>query len=165
MRPVSVRFQCFGPYMQEQLVDFEQLEKSGLFLICGETGAGKTTILDAICYALYGRSSGGLRGGLEVMRCALAGSEDDTVVEFVFDSNGRRFKFIRSLKFRTGKNKKSKNLNDYHNCLEILEDREIPLVEKEQDKYVSKKVEGRKGKKGASEKSTQRTRTHKNLLN
>ena len=62
MRPVSLRFRCFGPYMEEQFIDFEALEKSGLFLICGETGAGKTTILDAICYALYGKSSGGLRG-------------------------------------------------------------------------------------------------------
>lgn len=141
MRPVSVRFACFGPYMQEQFVDFEALEKSGLFLICGETGAGKTTILDAICYALYGRSSGGLRGGLEVMRCALATSEDDTLVEFVFDSNGKRYKFTRSLKFRTGKNKKSKNLNDYHNCLELDGEREIPIVEKEQDKYVTRKAE------------------------
>ena len=68
MRPVSLRFRCFGPYMEEQFIDFEALEKSGLFLICGETGAGKTTILDAICYALYGKSSGGLRGDMSVMR-------------------------------------------------------------------------------------------------
>ena len=102
MRPISVRFQCFGPYMQEQFIDFEELEKNGLFLICGETGAGKTTILDAICYALYGRSSGGLRGGLEVMRCALAGDEDDTFVEYIFETGGRRYRFTRSLKFKTG---------------------------------------------------------------
>ena len=67
MKPVSVRFQCFGPYVDEQFIDFKDLEKSGLFLICGETGAGKTTILDAMCYALYGKSSGGFRGELEDM--------------------------------------------------------------------------------------------------
>ena len=72
MKPVSIRFKCFGPYLQEQFIDFTQLEKSGLFLICGETGSGKTTILDAISYALYGRSSGALRGDLSVMRCKLA---------------------------------------------------------------------------------------------
>ena len=44
MKPVSIRFKCFGPYLQEQYIDFTQLEKSGLFLICGETGSGKTTI-------------------------------------------------------------------------------------------------------------------------
>ena len=141
MRPVSVRFKCFGPYMQEQYVNFEELERDGIFLICGETGAGKTTILDAICYALYGKSSGGLRGGLEVMRCALAGSEDDTLVEFVFDSNGKRYRFTRSLKYKTEKNKKSRNLNDYHNCMELDGDLEIPIIEKEQDRYVTQKAQ------------------------
>lgn len=141
MRPVSVRFKCFGPYMQEQYVNFEELERDGIFLICGETGAGKTTILDAICYALYGKSSGGLRGGLEVMRCALADSEDDTLVEFIFDSNGKRYRFTRSLKYKTEKNKKSRNLNDYHNCMELDGDREIPIIEKEQDRYVTQKAQ------------------------
>ena len=141
MRPISLRFQCFGPYMQEQFIDFEELERDGIFLICGETGAGKTTILDAICYALYGRSSGGLRGGLEVMRCALAGSEDDTLVEFVFESNGKRYRFTRSLKYKTEKNKKSRNLNDYHNCMQLDGDREIPIIEKEQDRFVTQKAQ------------------------
>ena len=110
MKPVSVRFRCFGPYMEEQFIDFSLLEKNGLFLICGETGAGKTTILDAMCYALYGESSGGQRGDLEHMRCKLAEKTDETQVEFIFDSNGRRYKFSRTLKYKT------KNLHSYHNC-------------------------------------------------
>ena len=69
MKPVSVTFKCFGPYMDQQFIDFSELEKNGLFLICGETGAGKTTILDAMCYALYCESSGGQRGDIENMRC------------------------------------------------------------------------------------------------
>ena len=73
MRPVELRFQCFGPYVEEQVIDFTNLTESGLFLICGETGAGKTTILDAMCCALYNKSSGGLRDGLEPMRCKLGG--------------------------------------------------------------------------------------------
>ena len=52
MKPVSLRFQCFGPYVQEQFIDFQELEKNGLFLICGETGAGKTTILEWCKYFL-----------------------------------------------------------------------------------------------------------------
>lgn len=111
MKPVSLLFQCFGPYMEPQFIDFTQLEQSGLFLICGETGAGKTTILDAMCYALYGKSSGGLRGELEVMRCKLAGKDDETRVEFVFDCGGKRYLFTRSLRMRR------KNLSDEHNCL------------------------------------------------
>ena len=90
MKPISVRFKCFGPYMVEQFVDFTQLEQSGLFLICGETGAGKTTILDAMCIALYGKSSGGIRGELSDMRCKLAGKDDVTEVEFVFENGGQR---------------------------------------------------------------------------
>lgn len=135
MKPVSVRFRCFGPYMAEQYIDFEALEKSGLFLICGETGAGKTTILDAICYALYGRSSGGLRGDLSVMRCKLAQKSDETLVEFIFDSDGKRYKFIRSLKYGR------KNLNDSHNCL-ILQDGEyVPIFENPKATVVNKKAE------------------------
>ena len=135
MKPVSVRFRCFGPYMQEQHIDFTQLEENGLFLICGETGAGKTTILDAICYALYGRSSGGLRGDLSVMRCKLAGKDDETLTEFVFDSNGKRYQFIRSLKYGR------KNLNDTHNCL-VLEDGEyVPIFENPKATVVNKKAE------------------------
>ena len=110
MKPISVRFKCFGPYMDEQVIDFSQLQQNGLFLICGETGAGKTTILDAICYALYCESSGGLRGDIEAMRCKLAEKTDETEVEFIFDSNGRRYKFSRAMKYKT------KNLHKYHNC-------------------------------------------------
>ena len=54
MKPISLTFQAFGPYLERQTLDFTALTRDGLFLICGETGAGKTTLLDAICYALYG---------------------------------------------------------------------------------------------------------------
>ena len=87
MKPISVRFKCFGPYMEEQTVDFEKLSNNGIFLICGETGSGKTTILDAICYALFGKSSGGLRQGIEVMRCKSAKKADKTIVEYIFECN------------------------------------------------------------------------------
>ena len=116
MKPVSVAFQCFGPYMHQQFIDFSELEKNGLFLISGETGAGKTTILDAICYALYCESSGGQRGDMENMRCKLADKTDETLVEFIFDSMGARYKFSRSLKYKT------KNLHSYHNCYIWKED-------------------------------------------
>lgn len=135
MKPVSVRFQCFGPYVQEQFIDFRELEKNGLFLICGETGAGKTTILDAICYALYGRSSGGLRGDLSVMRCKLAENSEETLVEFIFDSGGKRYKFIRGLKYGR------KNLNDSHNCLVLTDGEYVPIFENPKATVVNKKAE------------------------
>jgi len=135
MKPVSLRFQCFGPYVQEQFIDFQELEKNGLFLICGETGAGKTTILDAICYALYGRSSGGLRGDISVMRCKLARQDEETRVEYVFDCGGERYQFTRNLKYGR------KNLNDSHNCLIWKEGRFVPIFENPKATNVNKKAE------------------------
>ena len=54
MRPERLRISAFGPYAGEEDMDFSVLENHTLFLICGPTGAGKSTILDAMCYALYG---------------------------------------------------------------------------------------------------------------
>ena len=100
MKPISVRFRCFGPYIHEQTIRFDQLAEYGLFLICGETGSGKTTILDAMCCALYGSCSGDIRGELDAMRCKQADPEDPTEVEFVFESNGNRYRFGRKLILR-----------------------------------------------------------------
>ncbi len=97
MKPISVRFRCFGPYIEVQTIPFDRLAGYGLFLICGETGSGKTTILDAMCCALYGSCSGDIRGELEAMRCKQAGPGDPTEVEFVFETEGRRSCFRRKL--------------------------------------------------------------------
>ncbi len=100
MIPVLLRLQAFGPYPRAEEIDFTKLIPSGLFLIRGETGAGKTAILDAITYALYGRSSGGGRGDLFSMRCLSAGTDTETLVEYVFDLAGRRYRFLRRLRPR-----------------------------------------------------------------
>lgn len=135
MKPISVRFKNFGPYKKEVCVNFEELEKKGLFLICGETGAGKTTILDAICYALYGKSSGGIRGELGVMRCKMAEPSEETRVEFTFDVEGRRYRFLRTLHYGR------KNLIDTHNCMVVEGEREIPIFENPKIKNVNQKAE------------------------
>ena len=75
MKPLRLKMQAFGPYVQEQIVDFEKLARSGMFLIKGPTGSGKTTIFDAMTFALYGGSSGDDsknkfgRNDLEEWRC------------------------------------------------------------------------------------------------
>lgn len=139
MKPISLRFQCFGPYMKEQFIDFTKLQENGLFLICGQTGAGKTTILDGICYALYGQSSGGNRGELSQMRCKLAGKNDETRVEYVFETgmgrNRKRYQFVRSLKWKT------KNISESHNCMVYEDGNYVPIFENPKKSRVNEKAE------------------------
>ena len=97
MKPISISFRCFGPYINKQEIYFDRLAEQGLFLICGETGSGKTTILDAMCCALYGSCSGELRGDFTNMRCKQANPEDETEVEFIFENAGKRYRFERKL--------------------------------------------------------------------
>ena len=59
MRAINLRLKAFGPFKDEINIEFEKFGKEGLFLISGQTGAGKTSVFDAITYALYGSSSGG----------------------------------------------------------------------------------------------------------
>ena len=118
MKPVSLKLKNFGPFTEEQFIDFSELEKSGLFLIYGNTGSGKTTILDAICCALYCSSSNGERFGgkgraaLEKMRCQQAKDSEPTYVELIFDSNGKRYRFYREIRL----NKGGVNFNEEHFC-------------------------------------------------
>ena len=58
MMPAVLTFEAFGPYVKKQEINFRDFRKAGLFLIHGKTGAGKTTVLDAMTYALFGESSG-----------------------------------------------------------------------------------------------------------
>ena len=58
MKPLKLELQAFGPFVDRQVIDFEKLSEKGTFLIKGSTGSGKTTIFDAILFALYGESTG-----------------------------------------------------------------------------------------------------------
>lgn len=82
MKPIKLTMSAFGSYSGEETIDFTKIQ-NGCFLITGDTGAGKTTIFDAITYALYGRTSGGKRDG-NMMRSHYASSEIDTYVELKF---------------------------------------------------------------------------------
>ncbi|SVD72779.1 uncharacterized protein METZ01_LOCUS425633, partial [marine metagenome] len=86
--------QAFGPYAGHQAVEFGPFQAKHLFLIHGKTGSGKTTPFDAMCYALYGRTSGDLRVGDE-MRSHHAKDDVQTQVEFDFSIGARHFRVRR----------------------------------------------------------------------
>ena len=93
MKPIYVKMSAFGSYAGEVTVDFGGLDH-GIFLITGDTGAGKTTIFDAICYALYDQTSGGKRDG-EMMRSQFASDDVRTYVEFKFSYKGDTYTVTR----------------------------------------------------------------------
>lgn len=103
MKPLRLKMQAFGPYVQEQIVDFEKLAHSGMFLIKGPTGSGKTTIFDAMTFALYGGSSGDDsknkfgRNDLEEWRCNQAEAAIPTEVSFTFSVREKTYVFTRRL--------------------------------------------------------------------
>ena len=87
MRPLKLSISAFGPYAGLTVIDFGELGEHGLYLITGDTGAGKTTIFDALCFALFGEASGKNRDG-SMMRSKYADPETPTFVELVFSYAG-----------------------------------------------------------------------------
>lgn len=94
MRPLTLTLSAFGPFPGTETIRFSDLGENPLFLINGPTGAGKTTLLDAICFALYGKTTGDEREGAQ-MRCDLSPPDILTEVTFAFELGGRRFRIRR----------------------------------------------------------------------
>ena len=91
MKPIKLIISAFGPYAgQTPEINFGQFENKGLFLISGDTGAGKTTIFDAICFALYGTTSGSYRD-TKNLRSEYAKDSTDSFVDFYFSHQGREY--------------------------------------------------------------------------
>ena len=135
MRPIKVEFQAFGPYVGYEKVDFEALSSKGLFLICGKTGIGKTMILDAMTFALFGKSSGHGRDDFESMRCTNADFDTNTFVRFEFENQGEYYLFERRLE------RKRKNLSAAYNVSRKEEDGVYrPLMENAKEKAVNEKA-------------------------
>lgn len=90
MKPLYLEMSAFGPYAGKETVDFEKLGGNGLYLITGDTGAGKTTIFDAITYALYGEPNGQYRE-TKMLRCQSADPDTETYVKFIFAYGGKEY--------------------------------------------------------------------------
>lgn len=132
---------AFGPYLDEQTIDFSLLSGSGMFLISGNTGAGKTTILDAMTYALYETSSGANRGDISDMRCQYAKAGTDTYVEFTFSSGGTVYR--ASKRFSVNVAKSGKINSAIERCI-FAADSEgtfVPLLEKGGKREAEEKIE------------------------
>jgi exonuclease SbcC len=94
MRPIKLTLNAFGPFADKQIVDFRQALANRLFGIYGATGAGKTSILDGLCFALFGESSGSERQG-DDLRSHHATPDSETSVELIFEVGAKRFYVVR----------------------------------------------------------------------
>ena len=94
VKPIKLVMNAFGPYKDRVEIDFEKLGNNGIFLITGDTGSGKTTIYDAISFALFGVSSGSRRENSS-LRSDFASDKDKTYVELVFSHKGIIYKIER----------------------------------------------------------------------
>ena len=110
MKPLILKMDAFGSYAKPTTVAFEKFRK-GLFLVTGDTGAGKTTIFDAIVFALFGTGSGEERT-LEMMHSDYVSKDTDTSVELIFEQSGKTYTVKRSLHFT----KKRGKANEYGNA-------------------------------------------------
>lgn len=94
MQPLTLMMSAFGPFAEQEVIDFSRLGDKPLFLINGPTGSGKTTLLDAICFALFGKTTGDEREGGQ-MRSDLAKADHLTEVVFSFALHDRRYRVRR----------------------------------------------------------------------
>ena len=108
MRPLKLTISGFGPYAGTQELDFSRLGTGGLYLITGDTGAGKTTIFDAITYALFGEASGDSRDA-SMLRSKYAAPDTPTYVELTFDYGGKSYQVKRSPEYTRAKTRGTGN--------------------------------------------------------
>lgn len=99
MKPLKLVLSAFGPYAGRTEIDFTRLGEQGLYLITGDTGAGKTIIFDALCYALYGETSGGTREA-SMLRSQYAQADVPTFVELAFRLRGQEYVVRRNPEYQ-----------------------------------------------------------------
>ena len=132
MRPIKLTLCGWGPYKEKQEVDFTDLTERGLFLITGPTGAGKTTLFDAITYALYGCMSGELREKAWVsVRSDFAGGDVPTYVELLMEHAGKEYHIYRNPEYLRPRKRKSS-----------AKEGDMPALTKEKERAVLTGPEG-----------------------
>ena len=91
MKPLRLVINAFGPYIDKTEIDFTKFGDNGLYLITGDTGAGNTTIFDALSFALFGQASGTSRGNSHALRSDFAKENNITYVELEFLNRGEKY--------------------------------------------------------------------------
>lgn len=135
MKPIKLEMSAFGSYAGKTELDFSTVNH-GIFLITGDTGAGKTTIYDAITYALYDRTSGSQRDG-NMMRSQYAALDMPTYVSFTFEYTGNEYTIIRNPEYeRESKRKKADG-----SSISTKETSKVSLIMPDGSEYIGKKAE------------------------
>lgn len=117
MRPLTIELHYFGPY-EHQVIDFTQFTERSLFLVAGNTGAGKTTIFDAMCYALFGQTTNDRDRSAAALRSDFAPADQETMVKFTFEHQDLKYQIMRRpkqvLKGRRG------NLVEHNQAVDLI---------------------------------------------
>lgn len=134
MKPITLKMTAFGPYKDTETIEFSQLHEHGIFVVSGPTGAGKTTIFDAITFALYGAGSGQDRENSMILRSDFAEENQDTAVELEFLINGETYKIARSFNYQGAKKKQEILKKDNGVWVNAVEKQQVrPVLQKVED--------------------------------
>lgn len=135
MRPIKLVVSAFGPYASKTTLELDKLGPSGLYLVTGDTGAGKTTIFDAITFALYGAPSGNNRES-SMLRSKYADPDTPTEVELVFSYSGAEYYIKRNPEYERPKSRGEGFTTEKANALLIYPDGKIVTKLREVDRAV-----------------------------
>ncbi|AOM83606.1 AAA family ATPase [Salisediminibacterium beveridgei] len=139
MKPIRLTMTAFGPYKDQEIIDFTELKEHKLFVVSGNTGAGKTTLFDGICFALFGSASGEDRGEIRMMRSHFASDDVHTSVAFEFELQGRRYRLLRQLAHVKEGNKSA--TGEKYEFYEQTDDGEVPCVDRQMVSEINTKVQ------------------------
>ncbi|WP_276356357.1 AAA family ATPase [Cohnella caldifontis] len=140
MRPIRLTMTAFGPYKDREVIDFTELGGHRLFLVSGNTGAGKTSIFDAICFALYGEASGEDRSDVRLLRSQFASDDAYTSVEFEFELKRRTYRILRQLPHVKQGNKSA--TGEKYEFVETTGGKETMMVDRYTVRQINERVHG-----------------------
>lgn len=138
MRPIELHMTAFGPYREQETIDFSQLQAHTLFVIAGPTGAGKTSIFDALSFALFGTGSGEDRQDTRMLRSDFAPDDLHTSVELTFQVRGKTYRIFRQMAHTKTGNKTA--TGEKYELVEQTTGGDIPLVERYTVREINAKL-------------------------